>query len=301
MTLTIHRALVTATRRLTPGMVRITLGGPDLAGYPTTGVGDEYVRLFFPAEGTREPELPTPAERGGWSWDEEQRPAPMRTYTIRGVDPEAGTVDIDFVVHDGGIAAAWALAAAPGDAVGMTSPTGLYKRPAEARWQILVADAAGLPAAARLVAQTPPGVRTRVVLEVVDPRHRQPISLGDPERDAEELTVEWLYAGNGHTPSRLDAVIRDLELPEEPGYLWFAGETGVMRAVRKNLRHQRGLPNGSYSTVGYWTLRAEELRRRWDALDEETRAHLYRMWEDETRDIEEITDDYHARLERLGL
>lgn len=301
MTLTIHRAVVTAARRLTPGMARITLGGPDLAGYPTTGVGDEYVRLFFPAEGESEPELPTPAERGGWSWEEEQKPAPMRTYTIRSVDAEAGTVDIDFVVHDGGIAAAWALAARPGDVVGLTSPTGLYALPEDAKWQILVADAAGLPAAARLVAQTPPGVPTRVVLEVIDPHHRQPISLGDPERDAAELTVEWVYAGNGHTPSRLDAVIRDLELPEEPGYLWFAGETGVMRAVRKNLRHQRKLPNGSYTTVGYWTHRAEELRQRWEALDEDTRTRLYRMWDDESRDIEEITDDYHAQLERLGL
>ncbi|MDT0264745.1 siderophore-interacting protein [Streptomyces sp. DSM 44915] len=301
MSLTIHRAQVVATRRLTPGMTRVTLGGPDLADYPTTGVGDEYVRVFFPAEGAREPELPTPTERGGWSWADEQRPAPMRTYTIRGVDATAGTVDIDFVVHDGGVAAAWALAAQPGDAVGLTSPTGVYVLPEQARWQILIADAAGLPAVARLVEQTRPGVRTRVILEVIDPRHRQPITLGDPERDAAELTVEWVYAGNGHAPSRLDRLVAGLELPEEPGYLWFAGETGVMRSIRKNLRHQRKLPNGSYTTVGYWTHRAEELRQRWEALDDTTRTRLYAMWDDESRDIEEITDDYHAQLERLGL
>ncbi|WP_062212129.1 siderophore-interacting protein [Streptomyces sp. NBRC 109706] len=295
MPLTIHRAEVTAARRLTPGMVRVTLGGPDLATYPTTGVGDEYVRLFFPADGEHEPELPTPTERGGWSWDEDQQPATMRTYTIRAVNAEAGTVDIDFVVHDGGVAASWALGAAEGDVVGLTSPTGLYEAPAEARWQILVADAAGLPAAARIAETTRPDLPTRLILEVIDPTHRQDIS------SRAELTVEWVYGGNGHAPSRLDRIVSDLELSDEPGYLWFAGETGVMRNVRKNLRRERKLPNGTYTTVGYWTHRAEELRQRWEGLDEETRTRLYAMWEDKSRDIEEITDDYHAQLERLGL
>lgn len=43
----IHLGVVTRTLRLGPGMVRVTLGGEDMRDYPTTGVGDEYVRLFF--------------------------------------------------------------------------------------------------------------------------------------------------------------------------------------------------------------------------------------------------------------
>ena len=39
---------VLGRRMVSPGMVRVTLGGEGLAGLKTTGVGDEYVRLFLP-------------------------------------------------------------------------------------------------------------------------------------------------------------------------------------------------------------------------------------------------------------
>ena len=44
----IYRAEVITARRLTPGMVRVTFGGEDLSRFATTGVGDEYLRVFFP-------------------------------------------------------------------------------------------------------------------------------------------------------------------------------------------------------------------------------------------------------------
>lgn len=45
----LHVAEVTRTTWLTPGMVRVTFGGEGLAGFQTTGVGDEFVRVHFPA------------------------------------------------------------------------------------------------------------------------------------------------------------------------------------------------------------------------------------------------------------
>jgi len=296
MAFSIHRAVVTAVRTLTPGMVRVTFGGDDLVAYPTTGVGDEYVRLFFPVTQDAEPVLPYSTGES-WAFEDGVTPAQMRTYTIRAVDAAAGTVDIDFVVHEGGVAASWALHARPGNVIGITSPTGLYEPPAGLEWQILLADATGLPAAARIVEQTPPGVRTRVVIEVGDPADVQ--ELGGPG-----VEVSWVIGGNGHGPSCFDEVVRDLAIPEGVGYIWFAGETSVMRGVRKQLRHVRKLPNPSYKSIGYWTVDAERWVERWNGLDETTRAEidaLWDGWEAPGTDQEAITDAYHDQLERLGL
>ena len=94
----IHRAVVTGVKQLGPGMIRVTLGGDDLLDYPTTGIGDEYVRLFFPDEAHLEPRLPFVSGRG-WDYEEGVEPSQMRTYTIR--DHRSGEIDIDFVIHEG--------------------------------------------------------------------------------------------------------------------------------------------------------------------------------------------------------
>lgn len=296
MVFSIHRAVVTAVRTLTPGMVRVTFGGADIVDYPTSGIGDEYVRLFFPETQDAEPVLPH-STGDSWAFDDGVTPSQMRTYTIRAVDHAAGTIDIDFVVHEGGVAASWALNAEVGHVVGVSSPTGLYTPPAELEWQILLADATGLPAAARIVEQTRPGVRTRVVVEVGDASDIQ-------ELTADGVEVSWVVGGNGHGPSCFEEVVRDLVIPEGVGYIWFAGETSVMRGVRKQLRHVRRLPNTAYKTVGYWTVDVERWVERWNGLDEETRGEIEALWDGwdaPGTDQEAITDAYHEQLERLGL
>ena len=140
----IYRAVVMRTERLTEGMMRIVLGGPDLATFISTGIGDEYIRLFLPERGETIPVYPHP-EGDYWEYTADQVAGPMRTYTIRSVDPQAGEISVDFVVHPGGIAADWALSVETGSEVGFNTPTGLYELPADATWQVLLADATGLP------------------------------------------------------------------------------------------------------------------------------------------------------------
>lgn len=287
------RAVVNDTRPLTPGMVRVTLGGDGLGDFLSTGVGDEYLRVFFPHDGETEPVMPRAVGRG-WEFGAEAEPARMRTYTVREHRRSAGEVVIDFVVHDGGVAAAWARRAAPGDVVVINTPDGLYDPPADLDWQLLVADATGLPAALRLVDQARVGVRTRVVLEVPSAAHEQPV----PERDGVEVT--WVHGGNGHGPSRIEEIVRSVDLPAGSGYVWVAGETKVLRAVRRYLRHELGLPATAYKVVGYWTDNAEEWRERFESLGAATRASLLALWESD-QDAEEIEDEYVRRLESLGL
>lgn len=300
--MSIHRAEVARTQRLSPGLVRVTFAGAGLSGFASTGVGDEYLRVFFPhGEDRRDVSLPYATENS-WDWPDGAIHAPMRTYTVRDHRPADGEVDIDFVVHDGGVAAAWALAAAPGDVVGLNAPTGLYEPPGDLSWQLLIADQAGLPAAARLLAQAPAGVRTRAVLEVPDADHR--IGLAVPA----DVEVHWVYGGNGHGPSRLDEIVVTSVAAADSsgaqglpgGYVWVAGETRCLRTVRRHLRHTLGLPAERYKVIGYWTERAEEWRERYEALDSSVKDELHAMW-DTDRDADEIEDDYVLRLESLGL
>ncbi len=295
----IYRAEVINARRLTPGMVRVTFGGEDLSRFATTGVGDEYLRVFFPhGEDRRVVSLPLATADGGWEWPEGAVKSPLRTYTVRDIRRDGGDIelDIDFVVHDGGIAATWAQLAAPGDVVGLNSPSPLYAPPENLDWQFLIADQAGLPAAGRLLAGTPSHLRTKVVIEVPDAEHRQPLPSGP------HIEVTWIHGGNGHGPSRLDEVVRSAPAPgADSGYIWVAGEAACLRAIRKYLRHELALPSHRYKVVGYWTFKAEEWNARYEALSPQVRDELLAMWSDDSRDEEEIEDEYIDRLERLGL
>jgi len=288
----VYTGCVRRTEDLSPSMRRIVLGGAGLDGYASTGVGDEYVRLIFPVPGATEPILPTVT---GDCLDYDSIDlATMRTYTVREFDAATGEITVDFVVHDGGVAAQWARTATPGDLVGINSPDGMYDPPPGMAWQILVADCAGLPAAARLLELTPATVRTRVVLEVPDQEHCLPLAA---PAGAE---ITWVHGGNGHGPSRLDEVVRALPRPDGVGYIWVAGETKVLRGVRKYLRRELGLPSSAYKTVGYWTDGAERWRDRYEALDDAVKSDLDALWATEG-DLGEIEIEYDDRLARLGL
>lgn len=285
-------ARVLRTEDLTPAMRRVVFGGPGLTGYRSTGIGDEYVRLIFPAGGSPEPVLPSVTD-GQLDYGSIDL-GTMRTYTVRAFDAAAGELTIDFVVHQGGVAAAWATAAKPGDLVGINTPSELYSPPDGLTWQVLVADCAGLPAAARLLEASPPGVRTRVVLEVPDADHRLELSVPPG------VEVQWVHGGNGVAPSRLEEVVRSLPRPDGTGYLWVAGESRVLRGVRKYLRKELGLPASTFKAVGYWTERAEVWHRRYQALDDDTKAALDAIW-DADSELVDLELRYDEQLSRLGL
>ncbi|MEV4893089.1 siderophore-interacting protein [Nonomuraea sp. NPDC055795] len=139
-------------------MIRVTLG---LDGYVSSGAADEYFKMFFPAEGQREPVLPEVVE-GRWVYPEGVPEPVLRTYTVRRFTPATGEMDVDFVVHAGGVAAPWAMRARPGDRVGVSAAHGLHRPPREASWQLVVGDATALPAIGRIVEELPAGTSATV-------------------------------------------------------------------------------------------------------------------------------------------
>ncbi|MFB9949059.1 siderophore-interacting protein [Rhizobium puerariae] len=286
---------VVARRYLTPGMIRLTFSGGELGDFLTTGIGDEYLRLFFPDDESGEVVLPIIDEEGRWTYQEGKPPVKCATYTVRRFDPAARELDIDFVVHEGGLASSWAQAAEPGSQTVINRPRGLYTPPPDVEWQLLMADATGIPALARLLEQTPATVKSHVVIEVADPGHRQDLP------DHPRATVTWLDgSGNGMGPSRLEAAFRAMKLPSTPGYIWVAAEQKPVRAIRKHVRQTLKIPAERYKLVAYWIEAKHEWQARWQVLPAAVREEIEAAWQSD-RDAEDVRDEVEATLEKFNL
>ncbi len=290
-----HRAEVMATYRLSPHLVRVELGGDGLRGWSTSGVPDERLVLVLPGPGTRTVAEPVTMPDGTQDYPDPDDQPPMRSYTVRSWDAATHRMSVDFVVHEGGIGSGWAQTARPGEVIYLTEAMGWYRPPADATWQLLVADLAGLPALSRAVEELAPGVPVHALVEVPTEADRIEVeSAGD---------VRWTWlvgCGNDAGPSRLAAAVADLALPEGPGYIWFAAEASASRAVRKHLRQVRGLPVTCCTLLGYWRQDSE----RWDARYAEVAPTLEAVYTDAVA-AGATSDDalvlYDEALERVGL
>jgi NADPH-dependent ferric siderophore reductase len=239
---TIH-ATVQSVERLTPRMVRVVVGGDELDGFGAGEYTDHYVKLQVPPQGAgyRAPFDPeeVKAARPREEWPR------IRTYSVRAWDPERRELTIDFVVHgDAGVAGPWASAAKPGDVLQLTGPGGAYTPDPGAAWHLMVGDLSVLPAIGASLARIPAGVPVHVLVELDDDADRQPLaSPGD-------LRLTWLRA-DGTDAVLLDAV-RALEFPEGPLHAFVHGEAASVRAVRRHLLVERGVPREALSVSGYW-------------------------------------------------
>ncbi|WFR74171.1 siderophore-interacting protein [Prescottella defluvii] len=287
-------AAVSRVARVTPNMQRITLSGGDLTRFASSGDPDERFLVVFPDDGEDRPPQPQPI---GDTWDypaDGPRPE-MRSYTVRRWNAETCEMDIDFAVHDGGAAVRWALQARPGQVLGVTMASGWYRPPAGTAWQLLIADMTALPAVGRIVEELAPGTRVHVVAEVTTAADEQHLET------AGDVTYRWLHGtGNGVGPSALASTAREWVHPGGPGYVWFAGEAGHSREVRRWLRHELGWPTERYDVIGYWradkeawTARYEQVRDRIEAAQTTALAA--------GRDFDAVRDAVDAAMDQAGL
>lgn len=243
---------VIETSWLTPGLVRVTLGGPGFAEFPDRPDSDKYAKLYFPPAGS---DLQPP-----YDFEELRERLPLadlpvsRTYTIRGVDPERGTLDIDFVVHgDTGVAGPWAAAAKPGDRLTFSDPGGGFSPDAEADHLVLIGDESAFPAISAALGAMPAGLPVAVVLEARSPEHR--IALPVPAG----AVITWIDEDHDAPGARLVEAVKDLSWPAGRVQVFAHGERGAMKSLRPLLL-ERGVSRADLSLSAYWALgRTEEI------------------------------------------
>ncbi|MGP7960171.1 siderophore-interacting protein [Sanguibacter sp. A247] len=233
---------VVSVEKLAARMVRIRLAGDDLADFVSSSPQD-HVKLFLPDEPGATPELPEVVDDrwvGG-------RHLTSRDYTVRRVDAEAGTLDIDLLVHEHGAAGRWAGKAAVGDRVGVLGPRGSVMIPDDFAWYVFAVDETALPAAARWLESLRSDARVTVVVEAQDDGN----VIDLPTAARAEIT--WLFRGRAEpgTSSLLADAVQTLDLPEGDGFVWVAGEAESIKPVRRYLRRM-GFGRDQHDVDGYW-------------------------------------------------
>jgi NADPH-dependent ferric siderophore reductase len=248
-----RRASVISAEPLTPGMVRVVLGGEGLEGFHADEFTDHYVKLQLPAPGAD--------YDSGFNREEIQATRPRelwpktRTYTVSNWDETAGRLTIDFVVHgDSGVAGPWAAGAQPGDVLQLGGPGGAYTPSPDADWHLLVGDASVIPAISAALLRIAPGVPVFAVIEIDGAAEEQPLhSSGD-------LHLSWVLRSRppGEEPELAMTAVKALDLPVGRGKAFVHGEASSVRAVRRHLLVDRRLPAEDLSASGYWKLHRDE-------------------------------------------
>ncbi|MCP2065687.1 siderophore-interacting protein [Pseudomonas laurylsulfatiphila] len=247
----IHRVMHDIKRRrlevlrvvdLTPRMRRITLGGPELAGFVSLGT-DDHVKLLFPQNAEQAAALETLVLGAG----KDNGPLPeMRDYTPRRYDLSALELDIDFVLHGDGPASTWAEQAKPGQFLHIGGPRGSMIVPDMFDSYLLIGDETALPAIARRLESLAANRRALVIVEVENGKEQQVLE------SAAEVNVIWVLREGGK--DNLLTTVRQIQVPAGSLYAWVATESKVSRQIRRVLLDEHGLDEQFVKAVGYWRL-----------------------------------------------
>jgi NADPH-dependent ferric siderophore reductase len=250
-TQTIHRVMHEIKRRrlqvlrvvdLTPRMRRITLGGPELAGFVSLGT-DDHVKLLFPQNAEQAAALENlvlGAGKNDWAMP------PMRDYTPRRYDLEKRELDIDFVLHGDGPASTWAEQARPGQFLHIGGPRGSMIVPDIFDSYLLIGDETALPAIARRLEGLAANRRALVIVEVENGKEQQALE------SAAQVNVIWVLREGGK--DHLLTTVRQVKVPTGSLYAWVATESKVSRQIRRVLLDEHGLDDQFVKAVGYWRM-----------------------------------------------
>jgi len=251
-TVGLYTAQVIRREQVTPHMVRVTIGGDDLARLPHRGY-DHWFRLFLPRPDgeTDFSAVPDRFNMKGYARylaaDAAKRP-PFRNYTIREHRPAAAELDIDFVAHGAeGIGGPWAQRAEAGERVAFIDQ-GRGFDPLGDGEVVLVGDESALPAIVGILRDLPRDAVGTAILEV-------PCSDDAQAVDAPAgVDVQWLPRPDPHgRPGEVALEVLRAFTPSDPGraQAYVAGEQRLAAEGRRRLV-AAGVPKSRIVFTGYW-------------------------------------------------
>lgn len=236
---------VVATTLVTPHLVRVMLGGEQLAGFTSLGF-DDHVKVFIPPEGEAFDSLPVLGPGGPVFKAGAPTPA-LRDYTPHHFDPVASMLQLDFALHDAGPATAWALRAQKSDKLIIGGPRGSFVVGTGFDWHLLMGDATALPAIRRRLAELPEGSHAVVFAEMGGPEDKEPFT------SRANVEIHWLYrtCQDDRSATCLLQAATAASFPDGDYYAWIACESADAKAIRAALLG-RGADRASLKASGYW-------------------------------------------------
>ena len=232
--LRLRTARLAARTWITPTYVRIRLEGAELIGFDSPG-SDDHIRVFFPDV------APTSAE--------ELRAAPNRELTPLAWESDGGWLELEFAVHDGGVAAQWAAHAPIGAVAGVGGPRGSMLIEGRPDAWFLAGDETAVPAMRRFARTMDAAAVGRIVVEVVDAEHELPIDAPPG------VVVEQLHRGTTAPGSALAERLETLGSGDRPlgdVFAFVAAEQAIVRPARALLQERWALPADTFVAKGYW-------------------------------------------------
>jgi len=240
----VRQLSVARVEDLSASMRRIVLAGDELEDslpVPPLSVAT-HVKVVVPDPTSRQVVLPTLRERG-LTWPDGAPPA-VRDYTVRAFDAARRELTLDFVLHEHGPAGRWAIAAQPGDQLGVMGPRGYTVYPSAFPRYVLGADETALPATERWIAEAPRNA-------VLDVHVLVPDAAGQRDLPAHPgLRLHWLRGSSGDDLAR--ALIGASSSDDGNTFVWAAGEATVLQQVRRHLRRTAGFTAEATDIHGYW-------------------------------------------------
>jgi NADPH-dependent ferric siderophore reductase len=222
-------------------MVRITVGGPDLGDFDSSGT-DSHIVLYFYPEGAVLPD-PLTAETARSSFSA-LRPV-MRSYTIRRHIPDLAQLEIDFVLHDEpGPASAWAVSAQPGDEIIFVGPSPAYEPNVAAEQFLLIGDHSALPAIESILREIPTDKRIDAVIAI----------SAESEKQELPANLHWVIGEESASAKGIIEQLAVIELSPDVLDVWIAGEKSAMQEVRQYLLDDRNLHRMKVRPATYWKL-----------------------------------------------
>jgi NADPH-dependent ferric siderophore reductase len=215
---------VVGSAPLSPGMQRLVLTAPELAGLDYQPGQDMMFMVAVDGD----------------------RPV-RRRYTIRALDREQRLLTIDVVRHADGPGERWVAAARPGDRIEGIGPRGKIFLAPDADWHLFAGDDSALPAFLAMAGAVPAGARALVILEVPGPDGEQDVVT------AADTEVAWLHRDGrpAGDPAALVEAAGAVALPPGRGHAYLAGEATVVLRLRETLA-ARGLAPEQISPKAYW-------------------------------------------------
>lgn len=282
---------VREVNRLSENFVRITFGGAELDRFGVHGpTYDLRVKVMVPSATGTMPDfkklLQSPTWYSEWKQLDPDTRGYMRTYTAReyrtGDDPQ---LDVDFVMHLGdstGPASSWASQATVGDRLTLIGahrdhPAGraaIEWRAQPGQRVLVVGDETAVPAICAIVETLAPDATGDVFVEV--PCADDILELRPPAG----VRVRWIAREAAEHGSQLVAAVREAVRPTatqvaatiedvaddemlwesaevDPTstgtpYAWIAGESSLVKTLRRYLVNECGWDRKSVSFMGYW-------------------------------------------------
>lgn len=232
----------TTVQSITPvgtSFLRVRIKADDLSSFQDDAI---HFRLLLPAADCTAPEWPSLSENGSTVWPKGEKALHRPAYTTRWIDRDAGLMDFDVFLHDGGRVTNWARNAGSGDLLVIAGPGG--GGIPESSKICIFADETAFPAVARILESLPADSSGEVTLVAANGAE-----CGYPITAPKGVTIIWLTREvASDLPSR--ALTAHAAHPNH--YLWLASEKSDVTPVREALKANKPSPGTSY-IAAYWS------------------------------------------------